>query len=697
MSPYNSSMLKPALLAAASALAVATTLHAQTPTRAFTLDDVAKLKHVSDPERSPDGKWVAYTVSAADTEKDKRDSDVWMVSWDGSEQVRLTSSKDSESHPQWSPDGKYLAFLTSRGNDDEDDEKKNKKKGAQVWLLNRAGGEAEKLTDIEGDIDDCAWSPDSKRLVLVVDDPDPAADPEKMEGWKRKTKPPIVIDRYAFKNDQSGYLGKLRSHLYLFDIAAKKAEQITSGDFDDRDATWSPDGTRIAFVSERDKDPDRTNNTDIYVIDAKAGATPTKLTSFAGPDNGKPAWSPDGKSIAYVQGDEPRFYAYNLAKLAVIPSAGGTPRILTESLDRTVSVPLWSKDGTSILVVVEDDRAQYLARVPASGGAVEPLTTGRRVVNALSLGGDGNVAVTSSTTSEPFEVYALDQGKLRKLTSQNAWASDIAFAKVEDVTFTARDGTTVNGLLSRPAAAQPGQKLPLILWIHGGPNGQDDHSFDDEREYFAANGYAVLQVNYRGSSGRGSKYQKAIYADWGNLEVVDLQAGVDWAVKAGVADPERLAIGGWSYGGILTDYMIATDPRFRAANSGAGSALQLSMYGSDQYIMQYETELGPPWKSQDLWIKVSYPFFHADRIKTPTLFMASEKDFNVPVVGAEQMYQALRSNGVDTQLVIYPDQHHGVRVPSYVRDRFERRLAWFNKYLKAGAAQPVPAPTGTKQ
>jgi len=692
-------MFKPALLATAAALAVSTSLHAQTSTRAFTLDDVARLKSVSDPARSPDGKWVAYTVSGVDTEKDKRDSDVWMVSWDGSDQVRLTSSKESESQPRWSPDGKYLAFLTSRaiGGSDEEDEKKDKKKGAQVWLLNRAGGEAEKLTDIEGNIDDYAWSPDSRRLVLIVDDPDPAADPEKMEGWKRKTKPPIVIDRYGFKNDESGYLGKLRSHLYLFDIAAKKAEQITSGDFDDRSPAWSPDGTRIAFVSERDKDADRTNNADIFVIDAKVGATATKLTTFDGPDEGKPAWSPDGKTIAYLQGDEPRYWQYNLDRLAVIPATGGTPRILTESLDRAVSSPVWSRDGKSLLVIVEDDRDQYVGRVPAGGGSVEPLTTGRRVVSSLSLGADGNVAVTSSTISEPFEVYALEQGNLRKLTSQNTWTSDITFAKVEDVSFTTRDGTKVNGLLSRPIAAPTGQKLPLILWIHGGPAGQDDHSFDEEREFFAANGYAVLQVNYRGSSGRGSQYQKAIFADWGNLEVVDLLAGVDWATQSGVADPDRLAIGGWSYGGILTDYTIATDQRFKAANSGAGTALPLSLYGSDQYILQYDLELGPPWKNQDLYIKVSYPFFHADRVKTPTLFMASEKDFNVPVAGAEQMYQALRSNGVDTQLVIYPDQHHGVRVPSYIRDRFERRLAWFDKYLKASTTQPAPTQTGTKQ
>jgi dipeptidyl aminopeptidase/acylaminoacyl peptidase len=665
---------------------------AQAPTRTFSLDDLAKLRTVSDPQRSPDGKWVAYTVGAADVEKDKRDNDIWMVSWDGREQVRLTSSKDSESSPRWSPDGKYLAFLASRG--DEDD----KKKGAQVWLLNRAGGEAEKITDIKGGVEDLAWSPDASRLVLVVSDPDPSDDPEKIEGWKRKTKPPIVVDRYAFKRDYAGYLGKLRNHLSLFDVASRKVEVLTSGEYDESLPAWSPDGTRIAFVSDRNADPDRTNNTDVYVIDAKAGATPVQLTTFPGPDGGRPAWSPDGKWIAFTQGDEPRFYAYSRNRLAIVPAGRGPSRVLTEALDRAVESPRFTKDGRGILMLVEDDRAAYLARVPVDGGKMEPMTTGRRVVNGFSAGADDQAAVTASTSSVPFEVFAVENGQLRKLTSQNAWASDVTFSKVDDVTFTAKDGTVVNGLLARPATAEAGRKLPLVLWIHGGPNGQDDHSFDEEREIFAANGYAVLQVNYRGSSGRGSKYQKAIYADWGHYEVVDLQAGVDWAIANGVADPDRLGIGGWSYGGILTDYMIASDPRFKAANSGAGSALQLTMYGTDQYIMQYDLEMGQPWKTQDLWIKVSYPFFHADRIRTPTLFMASEKDFNVPVAGAEQMYQALRSNGVETALVIYPGQNHGIRVPSYVRDRLERRLAWFDKHLKpATAAPPTAATDGTKR
>jgi dipeptidyl aminopeptidase/acylaminoacyl peptidase len=657
--------------------------------RSFSLDDLAKIHAVSDPQRSPDGKWIAYTVSTTDVEKDKHNRDVWMVSWDGKQQVQLTSSKDNESTPRWSPDGKYLAFLASRGDEDE------KKKGAQVWLLNRSGGEALQLTDIKGGVDDYAWSPDSKRFALIASDPNPDDEPEKKEGWKHKTPPPIVIDRYAFKRDNAGYLGKLRSHLYLFDVDAKKVEPLTAGVYDERDPAWSPDGTKIAFVSERGQDPDRTNNPDIWVVDAKAGAAATQLTTFPGPDDGRPAWSPDGKWIAYLQGDEVRYYAYNLNKLALIPSTGGAPRILTEALDRGVSSPAFSKDGQSVYVRVEDDRAEYIGRVSVGGGKLEPMLTGKKVVNSLSLGADGNAAVLVSTPGEPEEVYALDGGALRKLTAQNPWTADVAFSTVSDVSFTAKDGTIVNGLLAKPANA-PAGKLPLVLYIHGGPDGQDDYGFDATREILAANGYAVLQINYRGSSGRGSKYQKAIYADWGNLEVVDLLAGVDGVITSGVADPDRLGICGWSYGGILTDYTIASDPRFKAAVSGASSALQLSMYGVDQYIVQYDAEMGQPWKHQDLWLKVSYPFFHADRIKTPTLYMGGDKDFNVPLVGAEQMYQALKSNGVESELVIYPGQHHGLSIPSYQRDRLDRWVSWFNEHLKPAGVAP-PQSTSGKQ
>ena len=299
------------------------------------------------------------------------------------------------------------------------------------------------------------------------------------------------------------------------------------------------------------------------------------------------------------------------------------------------------------------------------------------------MGPQGRLAVLAARDTEPPEVHALEDGQLRRLTHHNDdWLAEVQLGTTEEFTSKSKDGTLVNGLLLKPAGFVPGRPYPTVLRIHGGPNGQDDHAFSFEDELLAAQGYLVVAANYRGSNGRGQAFQRAIFADWGGKEVVDLLGAVDHVVAAGLADPKRLGVGGWSYGGILTNYLIATDRRFKAATSGAGSSNQISMYGTDQYIVQYETELGPPWRNPALWTKVSYPFFRADRITTPTLFLGGEKDFNVPLLGGEQMYQALKSLGVDTQLVIYPGQHHALRVPSYRKDRLQRYLAWYAKYLK---------------
>ena len=663
--------------------------------RALATDDIYNLKDVRDPQRSPDGKWVAYVVSRAVKDTDKNDSDIWMASWDGTREIQLTSSPDSESQPRWSPDNKYISFVSSRQG----------AKGGQLWLMHRAGGEAVKVSDVKGGVSEYAWSPDSTRVVFVVSEPDPRdpkdddKDPPNTD--KKKTAPPIVIDRYHFKEDVQGYLRNERTHLYLFDVATKKADAITPGTlYDEESPVWSPDGKQIAFVSKRGTgDLDRHANTDIWVIDAKPGAAPRQVTTSPNPDGGPIAWSPDGKSISYLAGEELKYSAYNQNRLAIVPAAGGQPRFLADTLDRPVRQPVWEEGGASLAFVVVDDRSQYPARVALNPGSPKPagegggpagkvqrLVTAKSVINTLSAGvPDGAYAALVATDTEPAEVAALEGGKVRRLSHQNdEWLSKVLLGTTEEFTSTSKDGTEVHGLIVKPSTFRDGQKYPTLLRIHGGPNGQDEHAFSFEREILAANGYVVVAVNYRGSNGRGSVYQKAIFADWGGKEVVDLLGAMDHVQKLPYVDADRLGIGGWSYGGILTDYTIATDGRFKAAASGAGSALQLSMYGVDEYITQYENEIGPPWKSQDLWIKISYPFFHADKIKTPTLFLGGEKDFNVPLVGGEQMYQALRSLGVDTQLVVYPGQFHGITTPTYKIDRLQRYVDWYDKYLKPG-------------
>ena len=649
--------------------------------RGLSSDDIFNIRDVRDPQRSPDGRWVAYVVSRAIKDTDKNDSDIWMVSWDGQQQIQVTSSSEGESSPRWSPDNKYLAFLSSRQG----------AKKSQIWLMNRAGGEAVKISDVKYGVSEFAWSPDSQKMVVIVNEDDPGdveaeKEKEKAKEGEAKTPKPIVVDRYHFKQDVRGYLRGERSHLYLFDIATRKADPLTSGKFEEEAPVWSPDGKQIAFVSKRGEgDLDRVESEDIYVVDARPGAQPRQITNTPVSES-RAAWSPDGKWLAYTYGDELKYSAYSQPRLAIVPAEGGTSKSLSDALDRPVRGPQFSKDGKWIIFGVADDRSQYIERIPAAGGAIEKLTPARRVVGSFTEAADGAFAVLASSDTEPPEVFALENGALRKLSHQNdEWLKNVQFGTTEEFTSTSKDGTEVHGLLVKPADYQPGRKYPTLLRIHGGPNGQDEHSFSFEREFFAAHGYVVVAVNYRGSNGRGAAFQKAIFADWGNKEVVDLLGAMDHVQKIGLADPARLGIGGWSYGGILTNYTIATDTRFKAGASGAGSSNQITMYGSDQYISQYENEIGPPWKAQDLWVKISYPFFHADRIKTPTLFLGGEKDFNVPLIGGEQMYQALKSLGVDTQLVIYPNQFHGITIPTYKKDRLDRYLAWYDKYLKPAA------------
>ena len=669
MRPMRSFRVLPLFAAAA--------LFAQPARHPLTLDDLARIQRVSAPVLSPDGEWILYSVSQIDTKEDKSQSHLWMAKWDGSARIQLTYGKEGASSPKFSPDGKTISFTSSRP---------GPARGTQVWVMDRRGGEAEQFTAItDQDIEGYSWSPDSKKLLLTLH---PKTEPDAEEGKPPAPPKPIVIDRYHFKQDVQGYLrNDAWDALYLYDIATKKAEKLTTGkNVSEEDAERSPDGAWIAFVSNPDSDPDRSNNTDVFVVEPRPGSAARKLTTWSGPDGGRLAWSPDSKSIAYIQGAELKLLEYSQSRPAVV-TLDGKVSYPGAKLDRAVRDPSYSADG-HLSYLVDNDRSQYPAELDLAGNGVKRLLAQQGAVMGWTQAA-GHTAVLFTNDSGPAEIYALENGALRKITSYNdALMAELNLVPAEDIEFKSKDGTDVHGLLTKPADFKAGSPVPMILFIHGGPNGQDEHTFDFLRQWLATKGYAELNVNYRGSSGRGQDYSKAIAADWGHLEVEDLLAGVDKAVALGVADPNRLAVTGWSYGGILTDYTVASTDRFKAAISGAGVAAPMSFYGVDQYILQYDNELGPPWKNVSLYIKMSYPFLEIDkRIHTPMLFMGGTSDMNVPLLGGEQMYQALKSLGRPTELVVYPGQFHGFTRPSYIRDRYERWLGWWDKYLKP----PAPA------
>jgi dipeptidyl aminopeptidase/acylaminoacyl peptidase len=656
-------------------------LGAQGP-RLLTVDDLFAIKTVGEPRISPDGQWVAYTVTQMDAKTDTADTDVWMAPLDGGAAVRLTTSEKAESRPRWSPDGRYLAFLSSR-----DGEK------TQVWLLPRAGGEAFRLTDYKGGVSSFEWSPDGSRLAVVAADPDPDEAPPGQAGAGAKAPKPIVVTRLQFKRDGVGYLTDRRDHVYVFDVEKRTSVQITSGPYDDRSPVWSPDGRTIAFVSNRTPEPDANQNTDLFVVAAEAGAAPRALTTWPGEDT-SPAFTPDGRALVYVQGGDPKDVWYDTNDVAVVSVEGGPPRLLAPALDRNVSDPTPSPDGRFVYFTLEDAGNVHLARVALAGGAVERVVAGERDIVAFDVGPKGELVVLESQPQYPPEVFAVRDGRLSRVTHVNdELLAGLRVAPVERFRAKSRDGTLIDAFLTRPPGLAPGTRVPTLLRIHGGPVSQFSTRFNFEWQLFAAHGYAVVGANPRGSSGRGREFSRAIFADWGNKDFEDVMAAVDQAIAMGVADPERLGVGGWSYGGILTNYVITKTNRFKAAISGASEVNYTANYGHDHYQRQWEAELGLPWRNVDLWVKLS-PFFQVERITTPTLVMCGQQDWNVPLQNSEQLYQALRRLGRETQLVIYPGQSHSIRRPSYQKDRYERYLAWYDKYLKPTTTTPPAGKSG---
>jgi dipeptidyl aminopeptidase/acylaminoacyl peptidase len=664
--------------------------------RPITVDDLFGMQEVSDTQISPDGQFVAYAVNNTNMKENKTASRIWMVPTAGGDAIPLTAERQSSSQPRWSPDGKFVAFLSER------EEGKT-----QVYLLNRLGGEAQRLTETAQDVENFGWSPDGKRLVLLLRDPTAEefeevankgkdeAEEKAVEAVKKsKAQKPWVIDRLLFKEDTVGYLDRRRTHLYVFAIAAKSMKQVTSGDYDDNEPAWSPDGRQLAFTSNRSKpDPDATYDTEIWVVDADntdLGAKLTQVTTSPG-EHHSPVWSPDGKWISYNSKIDPNLFEYATKHITVSAATGGEAKILTRGYDRMATSPRFAPDGKSIYFIADDDGTQILARVNLADGKIDRPMGGRIMLQDFSISKDGSIAASISTPDRPFEVFTARGGKLTRISHVNdAWVAQFRWSQGEYVTFKSKDGTMAHGYLYKPLDYVAGKKYPTILRPHGGPVWAYYAEYQDLGQLWAANGYVVLLSNPRGSSGYGEDYCKAIFADWGNKDFQDDMAFVDYAIAQGIADPDKLGVGGWSYGGISTDFIIGKTQRFKGAISGAGAAEFTSMWGHDQYARDYVTELGFPWEHRDVWDRVA-PFYNMKDITTPTLFVGGQIDANVPILGGEQMYQSLKALGRETELVVYPDEYHEFKTPSHIKDLNERYLAWYAHYVKADGTPARPA------
>ena len=646
----------------------------QAKTINLSIDHIMKMKSVESLALSPDSKWIAYVVTRVDEEKDKKFSQIHITSIDGKSTLPMTAVYMNASDPQWSPDGKYLAFLGVRGTDKDTEN--------QVWTLDLRGGEAVQFTNVPQGVNSYRWSPDGTKMALVIKDAKPLTNAPDENSSNEKLEP-FVIDRLQFKKDYVGYLDRRRTHIYIKN-GNEKPIQITFGDYDDSDPQWNPDNKLIAFVSKREGDPDANNNSDIWLVDSsddKKNRELKKLTINPGPDT-NPSWSPDGNTIAYISSIEPDKLWYATEHLAITDKNNGETKLLSLNYDRMISSPMFSNDGKSIFALASDRGNRPLIKFDLSNGDKENMTPGELSVRNYAIGNKDKIITLMSSHHSPFNFYLIKRDEIINLTNyNNAILKDTKLADVKRLIVPGWRNEPVESFIYYPPNYDNQKIYPTIFVLHGGPVSQHDTSFDEFAQLYAANGYIAVLPNPHGSSGYGQAYSYALNKKWGVPDFEDVDAIADYLVENGVSDPNKLGVGGWSYGGILTNYVITKSTRFSGAVSGASEVNHRANYGHDIYQNEWEVELGLPWVNIEDWEAIN-PFNDLGKVTTPTLVIGGQLDWNVPILNSEQLYQVLKRRGIDTKLVVYPGEYHGISRPSFVRDRYERFIDWFDQYVK---------------
>ena len=628
----------------------------------LTAMDLLRINGVSNPRLSPDGSRVAYTVSEVKMEKDKEWKTVtqtWVVPVAGGHARQFTRGDKNATQPEWSPDGSMIAFLTDREKDGE----------RQVWMMLADGGEAWSVTSHKGGVSGFHFSPDGKRLVLTAVD-----QPNKDEEDRKKVKDDtMVIDRDI-----------KMTHLWLFDLDKKEEKRLTEGNFTVSDPQWSPDGTRISYSTRPTPRADDGALSDVWVVTVASGE---KKRIAGEPGNGDTArWSPDGQWIAYTGNRDRAYGGVSTSYLYLIPANGGTAKELTTKFDLNVGTPVWSRDGKTIYFSTNVLEAIELYAADVATGAVKQLTTRGSLTSITEIARDGKTVVgTMSSANQPGEIYVskMDFASIKPITNHNAWLEDYSLAQSEVVKWKSKDGTEIEGVLTKPVGYVAGNKVPFLLNPHGGPTGASINNFTGTIQVLAANGFAVLQPNFRGSTGKGLAFAQANKNTWGKGDYEDCMSGVDAMVAAGLADPDRLGAFGWSYGGYMTFWIDTQTDRFKAISPGAGLTNIYSMYSQTdihRYLNWFYADKAP-WQNQELYWDRS-PMKYVNNVKTPTMIMHGQLDTRVPIAQAQEFYQALVELKVPVEFVVYPRENHGFTEPRHNMDRVRRYVRFFAKYLK---------------
>jgi dipeptidyl aminopeptidase/acylaminoacyl peptidase len=635
--------------------------------RPMTPEDVLSLNRASDAQMSPDARRVAFVVNSWDRENDRFNSDIWLVD-ELRQSVRLTSHPRRDDTPRWSPDARRLAFLSDRGADTD--------AGAQIFLLNPLGGEPVQLTWHKAPIQSFEWSPDGRMIAFIAEAP----------REKPKTKPPVVVDedhRFA--------------QLWIVDVASREIKPLIRGPRHITAFDWSFDGSRMVFTSGATPKLVDNDTTEVFVTPASLqnapyGAAQWKQITQGGGAESQPRFSPDGRWISYMahaDGDT----NVGPERIHVVAATGGEPRALPvnfANFDGYISSYGWVFDSQHIIFLAALGVNANLYKMRISDTAPVLITRSEGVTTGFSMTDDGmNIAYVHENPRMPTEVALLNARNMIPilLTRLNPQIESLTLGQVEPVKWASNDGTEIEGLLVYPVGYQTGARYPLLTYIHGGPEGAYTKGFNTNwsafPQVYAGAGYAVFMPNFRGSSNYGAKFAQSNAKLVGKVDYEDILSGIDNLIKLGVADESRLAVAGWSYGGYMSGWIIGHTDRFKCAAYGAGLSNAVSYWGTADIIHQRERlHGGTPWEARKMFDEQS-PLTYLTNVKTPTLIFHGEKDERVPLGQSLETYRTLKRLGVTTQLIIYPDQGHGILTPSYQLDKMRREFAWIDKYMAA--------------